>query len=808
MAQYNTKAEVVVTVNGTQARKMLSQLEGDAKRLEKGIAAAADKGDKVSMKKLQKELTNTNRLIDQMRGSAATADDVLRRLDTATPKELQKTLRQLNTQLNSMQRGTEAWDAQVAKIRQVKEELAGIRDELSEEQSLWQKFTGFFNESAAAILGIAGALTGVVAAAKQAVSAYAEMQQEEANVRKYTGMTEEEVQQLQSALKEIDTRTSREELNRLAQDAGRLGKQSPEDVLGFVRAADKINVALDDLGDGATLQLSKLTGIFGDEKRLGTEKALLSVGSVINELSQNCSASAPYIAEFTSRMGGVAAQAGMSAQQVMGLAAVLDSNSQALEASATAVSQVIVRIYQEPAKYARVAGIDIKAFTDMVKTDMNGALIMLLEGLQNAGGMDKLSPMFKDMGENGSRAIQALSTLAEHIDAVKEQQEVANVAFAEAVSIDKEFDVQNNTVQAGLDKARNRINEVAVELGQMLMPAMRYVISSSTLLVKVLKATVGFLIEYRQEIIVVSAAIAVYTAALKANAIWAGILTARTKAWTVITTVANAIATKMSGILGQLRAAWMYVSNGMQATYRQQELLRKSRLEMSLTSWLGLILAVGTAIYLVVRRMRAAREEAEKTAAERKKWAASLRDVTQAATEGSAAEEKALKRVYDATQDTNSAMAQRKSAVMQLKALYPEYFKGLTTEEILAGKAASAYQQLASNIRATARARGIASKIEANEGEKADLSRQYEEARAERREWDKRLLNAQKAFEADQSPTGPAKNLLLTAQTMWQLAKKKEQDLLGKINEINKANDYLEEQLPEGFYGTDRKSVV
>ena len=36
---------------------------------------------------------------------------------------------------------------------------------------------------------------------------------------------------------------------------------------------------------GATLTLSKLTGIFGDEKRLGTEKSLLAVGSVINELS-------------------------------------------------------------------------------------------------------------------------------------------------------------------------------------------------------------------------------------------------------------------------------------------------------------------------------------------------------------------------------------------------------------------------------------------------------------------------------------------------------------------------------------------
>ena len=93
-------------------------------------------------------------------------------------------------------------------------------------------------------------------------------------------------------------------LNKLAEEAGRLGKTSKEDVLGFVKAADQINVALDDLGEGATLTLSKLTNIFGDEKRLGTEKALLSVGSVINELSQNCTASAPYLAQFAQRMAG------------------------------------------------------------------------------------------------------------------------------------------------------------------------------------------------------------------------------------------------------------------------------------------------------------------------------------------------------------------------------------------------------------------------------------------------------------------------------------------------------------------------
>ena len=207
-----------------------------------------------------------------------------------------------------------------------------------------------------AVMAAAAAVTGLIMAGRKSVDAYAEMEQEEANVWKYTGMAAREVGALNEEFKKMDTRSSREQLNQYAQEAGRLGKQTQEDVLGYVKAADKVNVALDDLGKGATLTLSKLTGIFGDEKRLGTEKALLSVGSVINELSQNCSASAPYLAEFASRVGGVGKQANMTVQQIMGFAAVLDSNNQKVEASSTALSQVIVRIYQEPAKYAKVAG--------------------------------------------------------------------------------------------------------------------------------------------------------------------------------------------------------------------------------------------------------------------------------------------------------------------------------------------------------------------------------------------------------------------------------------------------------------------
>lgn len=308
MANYTSTAQVVLSVNGKQAQQMLSSLEKDAKHLEKQIEKAAKAGDKATMKKLQRELNATQQTMEQLKGSAATCEQVLHRLDKATPRELNKTLKQLKNELNGIERGTAAWDAQIEKIKAVKREIDNVNSAMREQQSLSDRVINWINKWQMVLLAVGAAITGLVMAGRKAVNAYAEMEQEMANVRKFTGMSAEEVGALNEEFKKIDTRTPREELNQLAQEAGRLGKNSQEDVLGFVRAADKINVALDDLGSGATLTLSKLTGIFGDEKRLGTEKALLSVGSVINELSQNCSASAPYIAEFASRMGGVGAQ--------------------------------------------------------------------------------------------------------------------------------------------------------------------------------------------------------------------------------------------------------------------------------------------------------------------------------------------------------------------------------------------------------------------------------------------------------------------------------------------------------------------
>ena len=542
MSDYSTNASVNLTMNGEQPKKVLEDLRQRAFNLENAIAKAASAGNKTELTKLRKELKTTQRQIREMESATMQVERVLKQLDKATPKELQRTLKTLEKQLNNLERGSQEWKRQSEYIKQVRAEIDKVNRELRNGETFWERFNRKMNDWQTTLAAGAAAVTGVVMAGRSAVNAYAEMDAEMANVRKYTGMTAEQVALLNKEFLKIDTRTSREDLNRLAQEAGRLGKTSQEDVLGFVKAADQINVALDDLGDGATLTLSKLTNIFGDEKRLGTERSLLAVGSVINELSQNCTASAPYLAQFSQRLAGVGAQAGMTIPQLMAFAAVLDSQGQAVEMSATALSKLIMDLFKETDKIAQATGLDLEKFKATLENSTNEGLLMLLDRLKQLGGMDVLAPVFKDMGEEGARASAVISALAGNVDTVRWQQENANKAFQEATSVTKEFNVQNTTVQAELDKARKRITELAVELGEKLAPVMKHVMSSTSLILKLLSGLITFVGKYKGELVVLTASIVAYTIAVnaaaiktKALAMWQGIVKVATVAWTAVT---------------------------------------------------------------------------------------------------------------------------------------------------------------------------------------------------------------------------------------------------------------------------------
>lgn len=664
MSNINTNATVTLTVNGKQAEDMLLKLKSQAANLEKAIEKAAAAGNKQQLTKLKRELKETNRQISQIENAAKGVEHVLQRLDETSPKELNRILAQLKRNLNGLERGSEEWNRQCEAIKRVKAEIAKVNSQLRENESLWERMNRKLNDWQTALAGIAAAITGISMAGRSAVNAFADMDQEMANVRKFTGMNASEVEQLNEDFQKIDTRTGREQLNKLAQEAGRLGKTSQEDVLGFVKAADQINVALDDLGDGATLTLSKLTNIFGDEERLGTEKALLAVGSVINELSQNCTASAPYLANFTQRMAGVGAQAKMTIPEIMGFAAVLDSQGQAVEMSATAVSKVIMDMFKENDKIIKATGLNAKEFNETLKKSTNEGLLMLLDRLHELGNIDVLAPVFKDMGENGARAAQVISALAGNLDMVRWEQEEATKAFAEGTSVTNEFNVQNSTVQAGLDKARKGVTEMAVALGEQLQPIMKHVISSTTLLLKFMSTSITFIKENAFTLASLTAAFIAYKIAVNAS----NIAFKAHYAWLVICKTATAA---YKTTVATLHAAHLLLQMGLaklQGNWVRQSWLMSDLKKQSayLASGYGAIIAaailLGTALYKLYKRMTEV-SQSEKD----------LQEIRKRGQEGIIDEKNKIDALIAVARDETQSLKDRHTAIDALNRIIPEY---------------------------------------------------------------------------------------------------------------------------------------
>ena len=495
------------------------------------------------MQQYDNEIDKANVDIKETKRQMQLVDNTLAHLKTSSVRDLEYSMKVLNQEMRGLDRGSEAFKQMQMQAKQLKTELEAVRAEGQAQQSWIGRTADWFNRMQGVILGAIAAVSGLTFTVKSCVEKFASMDEEMTNVRKYTGQTADEVERMNEDFKKMDTRTAREKLNQLAGDAGRLGITATSLVEEFVDGADKINVALgDDLGDEAVSQIGKLAQMFGEDKTKGLRGAMLATGSAVNELAQNSSASAGYLVDFTARVAGVGKQAGFTQAQIMGLASVLDQNMQQDETAATAVQNLLAKMFQDSAKFAKIAGLNVKEFSKTLKEDANGALLQFLAALRSKGGFAQLAPMFEEMKMDGSRATGVLTVLADKLDDIKVAQDLATKSYAEGTSVINEFNTQNESVRAELDKAKKRFQDLAIELGQKLYPAARLCISSASLTVHILSSIIDFVAKYRTTLITLTATIIALTVAetahivkLKAIAIWQNVVvTGAKKLWAIL----------------------------------------------------------------------------------------------------------------------------------------------------------------------------------------------------------------------------------------------------------------------------------
>lgn len=765
MARNTQEAEVIVTMNGEAAKKTLAEITKKYQDLQKAALDAYKAGDDALGKKLDTEAQKLMKDIEITRRETKKFADVMKNINGATLKELNSAAKQLKGEINKLTPGTQAFIDKSKQLQQVNTRITQLRGSfkglVEEEKQATFSLKGLadgFNKYFGMVTAGVAAVTGVSMAFRKAAQDAAALDDTYSDVMKTTGLMHDEVKELDEELMKIDTRTSREQLLLLARDAGKLGIQGKENILGFVRAADKIQVALgEDLGDGAIRNLGKIADVLGYTSSMGIEKSLLSIGSAINAVGQASTANEAYLVDFTQRMAGVAAQTNISAADIIGFASGLDQSAMKVEMASTAFQKFLMKLYEDPAKFAKYANLEVKEFTDLLNKDANQAIITVLKSLKDNDGFGALVPIFKDMGLDGARAVSVLAAMATNINAVTEAQALANKEFEKANSVTEEYSVKNNNAQANLEKARKEFQNASIALGQSLNPIMLKSTKATTYLIKAL-------VNYGKEIKSVIIVMAALTALIKAQAIAEGIKAAALKVSNALTATGTVLSNKMMAAYYRLTGQTLKMAAAQKA----------ANAAMS-TSVIGAVAIAVAALTFAISRYVNKRREANRELAYNEELE---KKITSAQTE-EVSKVQALTKIVE---DQNISYYKRKQALDELKKIVPDYHASLTKEGKLINNNKKAIDDYVSSLKAATRMRIL-------EEEFQKLQEEMMEAEEEVKQANQALSDAMSsphamigpAFDMWQQKINQLGKAASDASKKLNNLKAKENTLLGKI---------------------------
>jgi TP901 family phage tail tape measure protein len=466
---------VTITIDAAQAEKEMKRMEQLSERLGKKIADMKKQLDDPNMEKTsaawkqlekdykaaKKEQRDLNKLIDEGKLAIKGIDDVMDNLSKSTYNELIKQQRILQKAIKSTKPNTDDY----VKIQKA---LRGVNDQLDELRNGWKAHDGQIMSTIkrlASYVAVYGGYNYIAGKIKEVTSAWLALSDTLSDVQKTTGLAGDELNILSKDIDSIDTRSTQQQLHDLAATAGQIGLKSRADVFGFVKSANQLTVALNELGDEGVQSLAKIAELTGDIERLGVEKAMIAIGSSINELSANSAATAGPIAEFIRRTGGIAPMAKLATSDLAAMGATADALGQQMEVSGTAMSKFISSVVNNTEGISYALNMDSESLRNLIDTGQTmEAIIQILEKVKSetAKGGDVLGEIFKEFGSEGERMSRVLISLSENTGFLREQVELSTKAFAEAKSVTQEYNVKNENAAAIVERIGNVWREFAV----------------------------------------------------------------------------------------------------------------------------------------------------------------------------------------------------------------------------------------------------------------------------------------------------------------------------------------------------------
>ncbi|CDN79552.1 phage tail tape measure protein [Elizabethkingia anophelis] len=629
--------------------------------------------------------------------------------------------KKLESELKKLPIGTQKFIDKAEEVKRARERFQELKDEINKVTKSVEKSTGVLGFFQNGLIKIGDTFRevftadlasrffdAIISKGKQTVDELLKIADAMTDVRKTSGMSQEQVKQLWDDFEKMDTRTSKIARLKIAEIGGRLGVPIAE-MKSFVQDIDKAYVALGDSFEGGlegvVEQLGKVKNLFENTKTMTYSEAINRVGSALNVLAAQGVASEGNIAQFAMRVGTLPDAVKPAIDKVLGLGAAFEESGIDAQIASSGFSN-----------FMKVAGENIKAFAysmhmsekdakNLLNTKPEEFFLRFAQGMKGLKA-DETAKVLESLGLNSLEVQKAIGAAANNTDKFRESMKTAAVEMDKMTSLQDEFNQKNNNAPAILEKLKNAWNDIFTSTN--IINKFEWIIQLIGYLTGVTSTASDGVLVFKERLIflwniikVVTAALLAYNTVVLITAISQGNLTKIT--WLSIV----ADKAKAASLFLQRTALLLYeVALGLVTLNLQRARIAiiafNSATKMS---GVGIIVALITA---AVVAFHAFNKELDETTKKQKL----LNQVNKEANNSIISNKTELEALLKVAKDETASKEARLAAIKKLNQISPEYLGFLNLENINTQKATDAVKAYTDQLYKNAKAKVLSKKMD------------------------------------------------------------------------------------------------
>ncbi|MFK1916544.1 phage tail tape measure protein [Bacteroides fragilis] len=500
-------------IDGSEATNKIDLVKESISRLEDKLRSLTGKEVDYAKRSqdLKKELDAKNRTLQNYEKQLAETERVLKSLSGATYNELLAVQSRVRKELRNAVPGTKQYTAALEQNRRVTEALsraqANMRVEVGAQGNIWSRASGFINKYIGLIGTVIAAITGVSMKLNQLREQRNKREEAKADVEALTGLSKDDINWLEQQAVQLSTTMT---------ESGIRIRQSATEILDAYKLVGSAKPELLDNKE-ALAEVTKQTLILASASGMTLKDAVDAVTLSLNQYGDG--------ADQASRYANV-----MAAGSKYGAAAV-ESVTTAVTKSGVAAASAEIPIEQlvgtietlaEKGIKDEIAGTGLKKFFLTLQTgadDTNPKIVGLEKALDNLQKKQlSAAQIKKQFGEEGYNVASVLINEADKVKYYTQAVTGTSVAMEQAAT-------KSETAAAKLSQAKNRMQELGIELLEKLNPALISAANGAVSWTGKLIKLLNFINENKRAITLLTIALIAYTAAKNSDVIISKVVT-------------------------------------------------------------------------------------------------------------------------------------------------------------------------------------------------------------------------------------------------------------------------------------------